>query len=80
LLERCKARLIFRIVSGADHEHADAPRPLSRLSVYTERPRCHRSTYEPSELPPPHPAPQFTLKGISLADDAISSLAIAAPH
>jgi len=43
LQERQQARLRFRIVRTAVHEHADAPHPLGLLRARRERPRSRRA-------------------------------------
>src|SRR5262249_56432816 len=53
LHERRYAGLKLRIVSGAEHQHADAPHPLALLSARRERPCC-RAAEQHDELAPPH--------------------------
>ena len=46
------AGLIFRIVRGAGHEHADAPHALGLLRARRERPRGRRAAEQRDELAP----------------------------
>jgi hypothetical protein len=51
LIERCKARLKYGIISGCGQEHADAPHAFAWLRTRRERPRC-RAAEKRYELAP----------------------------
>src|SRR5215831_12015615 len=51
--ERPQTGLPFRTIGHA-HEHADAPRRLSRLRARRKRPHYRRAAEERDEFPPPH--------------------------
>ena len=60
LQERRDAGLIFRIVRGCGHKHADAPHPLGLLRARRERPRRRRAAEKRDELAPLHVPPKDT--------------------
>src|SRR5215468_4955785 len=54
LEERRYAGLKLRIISGAGHQHADAPHALALLRARRERPCSHRTAKQRDELAPSH--------------------------
>src|SRR5262245_22849272 len=76
LQERSDADLILRIVSGAGHQHADAPHALALLRARRERPSGYTAADKCDEFPPPHGAdPKAKDHGRSIAGVGVASVA-----
>src|SRR5947208_1968523 len=55
--ERREARLVFRIVLGERHEHADPPHAVALLRPRRQRPRRRHAAEKGDELAPLHEWP-----------------------